>query len=125
MKNLSAPDAILLLLDSASVMRDALRDLFQSAGYLVGAAVDRLGEIKPDLLITRPYINSMPGEMAANYLRSKRPGLPVLIVGGFMDDDRVRVQNAIAEFHTFPKPFSREELLAELRDVLELVRGKS
>jgi DNA-binding response OmpR family regulator len=77
------------------------------------------------LLITRPYINSMPGEMAANYLRSKRPGLPVLIVGGFMDDDRVRVQNAIAEFHTFPKPFSREELLAELRDVLELVRGKS
>jgi DNA-binding response OmpR family regulator len=131
MKNLSAPDAILLLLDSDSVMRDALRDLFQSAGYLVvtagdlGAAVDRLGEIKPDLLITRPYINSMPGEMAANYLRSKRPGLPVLIVGGFMDDDRVRVQNAIAEFHTFPKPFSREELLAELRDVLELVRGKS
>jgi DNA-binding response OmpR family regulator len=111
-------------------MRAALHDAFQSAGYLVvavgdlGEAVDRLDELRPDLLITRPYINSMPGRIAANYLRNRHPGLPVLIVGGFVDDDRLNVQNAIEEFYTFPKPFSRDELLANVRDVLQIIRSK-
>jgi len=76
MKDFSAPDATILLLDSESVMRAGLRDALESAGYLVemagdlGEAVDRLAEVRPDLLITRPYINSMPGRMAADYLRS-------------------------------------------------------
>lgn len=126
---LSAPSkAIILLVDSDSVMQVALRDALQDAGYLVvaagdlGAAIDRLEEAQPDLLITRPYINSMPGRIAADYLRSKRPGLPVLIVGGFMDDDRANVQNALEEFEVFPQPFSRNELLAKVRDVLNKIR---
>jgi CheY-like chemotaxis protein len=88
-------------------MRDVIRDALGSAGYQVltaaelGSAVDRLREARPDLLITRPYINSMPGQTAADYLRTKRPGLPVLIVSRIMEDDR----NAIEDFHVFPNPF--------------------
>jgi CheY-like chemotaxis protein len=114
MTNFSSSEVTILLLDSDSVMRAALQDAFQSAGYLVvavgdlGEAVDRLNELRPDLLITRPYINSMPGRIAADYLRNKHPGLPVLIVAGFVDDDRLSVENAIEEFYTFPKPFSRD-----------------
>ena len=128
MKSFSAPDATILLLDSDSVMRAVVRDALSGAGYLMlsandlGEAVARLTETRPDLLITRPYINSMPGFMAANYLRSKCHGLPVLIIAGFMDDDRLNDQHAIEEFHTFPKPFSRDELLAEVRAVLDIVR---
>jgi DNA-binding NtrC family response regulator len=131
MTNFSPSDVTILLLDSDSVMRAALHDAFQSAGYLVvavgdlGEAVDRLDEMRPDLLITRPYINSMPGRIAANYLRTKHPGLSVLIVAGFVDDDRLNVQNAIEEFYTFPKPFSREELLTNVRDVLQIIRSKT
>lgn len=131
MKDFSRPDAIILLVDSDAVMRAAMCDALQNAGYLVvtagdlGKAVDRLKEAPPDLLIIRPYINSMTGPMAADYLRNKRPGLPVLIIGGFMDDDRVKIQNAIEEFHTFPKPFSRDELLTNVSEVLRIVRGKS
>jgi DNA-binding response OmpR family regulator len=131
MKDFPASDATILLLDSESGMRAGLRDALKSAGYLVqtagdlGEAVDRLTEMRPDLLITRPYINSMPGRMAADYLRSKQHGLPVLIVAGFMDDDRSRVQNAVEEFHTFPKPFSRDELVAKVREVLDVVRRQA
>jgi DNA-binding response OmpR family regulator len=131
MKDFSAPDASILLFDSESVTRAGLRDALESAGYLVvtagdlGEAVDRVAEMRPDLLIIRPYINSMPGRTAADYLRTKRPGLPVLIVAGFMDDDRIRVQNAVEEFHTFPKPFGRDELVAEVREVLAVVRKKT
>jgi DNA-binding response OmpR family regulator len=131
MEDFSAPAANILLLDSESVMRAGLRDALESAGYLVvtasdlGEAVDRLTEMRPDLLITRPFINSMPGRTAADYLRSKQNGLPILIVAGFMDDDRVRVQNDIEAFYTFPKPYSRDELVAKVRDVLDVVRRKT
>jgi len=125
MKEFSAPEAIILLLDSESVMRAALRAALEAGGYLVvttgdlGEAVDRLAEMQPD-----PYINSMPGRLAADYLRNKHHGLPVLIVAGFLDDDRVNVQNAIEEFYTFPTPYSRDELLAKVRDVLDSIRKK-
>jgi|SRR5580704_167863 DNA-binding response OmpR family regulator len=131
MNEFSAPNASILLLDSESNMRADLRDAIENAGYLVetasdlGEAVDRLALMRPDLLITRPYINSMPGRMAADYLRSKRNGLPVLIVAGFMDDDRSEIQNAVEEFYTFPKPFTRDELVAKVKDVLESVRKKT
>jgi len=120
----------ILILDSDPIMRAALRDALQPEGYLVitasdlGAAVDRLNEVEPDLLIIRPYINSMSGHLAADYLRTKDPGLPVLVVAGLMDDDRVNVQNAIRHFHAFPKSFERDELLAEVKTVLEHEAGR-
>jgi len=113
------------------VMRAGLRDALANAGYLVviagdlAEALDRLAETPPDLLITRPYINSMPGRIAADYLRSKQNGLPVLLVAGFLEDDRLDVQNAVEEFHTFPKPFRRDELVAKVKDVLNLIRRKA
>jgi DNA-binding response OmpR family regulator len=124
----SPSNATILLLVSDPLMREVLRDALQTAGYLVmvagdiGAGVDRVIEMRPDLLITRSYINSMPGRMAADYLRTKRPGLPVLIVSGFMEDDRVRAQNSIADFHIYPKPFTRAEFLDEVRDILVTIR---
>jgi DNA-binding NtrC family response regulator len=124
-------EATILLLDSDPVMRGALSDTFERAGYLVvsasdlGEAVDRLDEVRADLLITRPYINSMTGRTAADYLRSKRPGLPVLLVAGFLDDQRVNDQIAVERFHTFPPPFSREDLLAKVSHLLNALWNKA
>jgi DNA-binding NtrC family response regulator len=109
---LSSPDALILLLDSESAMRATLRDALEGAGHMVvtasdlGEAVDRLNEAASNLLIIRPYINSMPGHVAANYLRRIQNGLPVLIVSGFMDDDRTNIRNVLQDFQTFPKPFT-------------------
>jgi DNA-binding NtrC family response regulator len=106
-------------------MRTVLSDALQQAGYLVatapdlGTAVDRLDDMRPALLITPPYISGMPGYMGADYLGTKQPGLPVLMVSGFMKDDRINVQNAIRQFHTFPQPFTRDELLAKVRETLK------
>jgi DNA-binding response OmpR family regulator len=125
-----APNAIILLLVADPAMRTAMDDALREAGYLVsaaadlGTAVDRLKEMRFDLLITRPYVQSMPGHMAADYLRTKSPGLPVMIVGGFMEDDQVNAINEVELFHIFPKPFLREDLLAKVSEVLAAARGK-
>lgn len=124
MADFSAARISILCLISDPIMKDVVRDALADAGYLVaiaadlGSAVDRLREIHPDLLITRPYINSMPGETAAAYLRSKQPGLRVLIVSGYLEDDRIRDSTAVADLHFFPKPFTRDELLQKVREVL-------
>lgn len=124
MKDFPSPGPTILILDSYHLMRTALSEVLQAAGYLVvtandlGAAVDRLNEVRPDLLIIPPYIESMTGYATADYLRTKQPGLRVLMIAGFINDDRIRVENEIREFFTFPDPFSRNELLAKVRSCL-------
>jgi DNA-binding response OmpR family regulator len=121
----TSPHSVILLLVADPAMRSAMDDALREAGYLVsaasdlGTAVDRMKEMRYDLLITRPYVQSMPGHMAADYLRTKSPGLPVLIVGGFMEDDQVNALNAVERFHIFPKPFHRNDLLAKVKEILK------
>jgi two-component system, OmpR family, response regulator len=130
MADIFPANANLLLLISDPLMRTILQETLERAGYVVvsagdvGAAVDRVKELRPDLLIIRPYVASMPGHMAAHYLRDRCPGLPVLIVTGYMDDERVRDQHELKEFYMFPKPFAREELLANVREVLRISHEK-
>jgi DNA-binding response OmpR family regulator len=127
-KHLS-PTATILLVDSDPVMRAVFRDALQSPGFWIleagdlGAAVDRLDDVHPDLLIIRPYISGMPGRTAANYLQTRQHGLPVLIVGGFVEDERLINQSAVEDFFTFPQAFSRSALLAKVKDVLAEVKG--
>ena len=125
MKKFALTNSPILILESYPEMHAAMRDVLEDTGFLVttagdlGAALDHLTELRPHLLIIAPYINSMPGNVAADYLRCKCPGLPVMVVAGLMDDDSVRVQNAIREFHTFPAPFTRDEFLARVREILK------
>jgi len=114
----------ILLLCSDPVIRSVLDETLQTEGYVVlsvgelGTAVDRLREYKPDLLLIRPYIDNMAGHDAAQYLRTKRPGMRVLMVSGSLDDDRLRYREALHSIDVFPKPFTAAELLEKVREVL-------
>jgi len=82
----------LLLLVSDPIVRAVFEHVLDRAGYTVlatgdlGQAVDRLKNFTPDLLITRTYVQNLPGHDAAKYLRTKCPGMKVLMVGGLLDD---------------------------------------
>lgn len=117
-----AEKPVILLLISDKEMRAVIRDSLTSQGYLVqsvadiGYAVDALREYTPDLLIIRPYINSMPGHEAVKYLRTRSPGLRVLMVGGLMDDPRLSYQ--MQTIAVFPKPFTAEQLFRAVEEAL-------
>jgi DNA-binding response OmpR family regulator len=119
----------ILLLVSDPVVRSILKETLQREGYTVlptgdlGQAVDRLNESSPDLLITRTYVESMPGHEAAMYLRTKRPGMRVLMLGGILDDERLQYRAELQGFEIFPKPYSAAVLLQEVRRVLSIPRG--
>ncbi len=123
----SRENTLILLLISDPGMRTVVGDSLSSQGYLVrtagdiGTAVDRLKESTPDLLIIRPYINSMPGHEAVSYLRTLSPGLRVLMVGGLIDDDRLSYRDALRNIHVFPKPFTAGQLLEAVQEALTAV----
>jgi len=119
----------ILLLVSDSVVRSILKETLEREGYTVmatgdlGQAVDRLQECIPDLLITRTYIESLPGDEAAMYLRTKCPEMRVLMLGGLLDDERLAYRAEQQGFEVFPKPYTAAVLLQELRLVLSKPRG--
>ena len=120
----SRQNTLIMLLISDPDMRTVIRDSLTSQGYFVlataeiGMAVDRLKEGTPDLLIIRPYINSMPGHDAVKYLRTRCPGLRVLMVGGLIDDARLSYRDLLENITIFPKPFSAEQLLDAVEEAL-------
>lgn len=119
----------ILLLVSDQLVRAVMQETLEQAGYVVlatgdlGTAVDRMNEIPPDLLITRTYVATMPGHQAAKYLRSKRPQMRVLLVGGLLDDDRLQYREALEGFEVFPKPYSPAHFLEKVKEVLSKPRG--
>jgi DNA-binding response OmpR family regulator len=117
-------NAVILLVISDSVLRAVMQEALERGGYLVNAAGDlgtalkRLSESKPDLLIISPYIEDMSGYETAKFLRTKCHGLPVLMVGGLIDDDRLEYRLELEGFEVFPQPYTATELLSKVKDVL-------
>jgi DNA-binding response OmpR family regulator len=120
----------ILLLVSDPLVRSVLQDTLEHEGYTVvtagdlGSAVDRLTGVTPDLLITRTYVEGMTGHDAATYLRTKSNGLRVLMVGGLLDDQRLKYRESLEGFDVLPKPYSPSELLQKVKDVLAKPRGE-
>ncbi len=121
-------DTTILLLVTPPVLRLVIQETLEHEGYSVypagdlGTAVDKLKESKPDLLIVSPYVEDISGYDAANFLRTKLPGLPVLMMGGLMDDDRVQNRLTLKGFEVFPKPFTAADLLEKVKDALQKPR---
>jgi DNA-binding NtrC family response regulator len=120
----SAINATILLLVSDPLVRTVMEETISRAGYTVlasgdlGGAVARLREARPDLLVTRTYVQGMTGHDAAKYLRTKVPGMKVLLVGGLMNDDRLHYRESMEGFSVFPKPYTAEEMLEKVKEVL-------
>lgn len=114
----------ILFLASDSDIRNAISEALGSAGYCVltvrdiGGAVDRLKNCTPDLLIVRHYTERISGHDAAMYLRRKCPGIPVLMVGGILDDGSLENREMLHGFEIFPKPFRAAELLEKVKQVI-------
>ncbi|MGH9743910.1 MAG: hypothetical protein ACRD51_16310, partial [Candidatus Acidiferrum sp.] len=47
----------------------------------------------------------------------------VLVLGGILDDDRLKYREELAGFEVFPKPYTAAQLLEKVKDVLDSPRG--
>jgi CheY-like chemotaxis protein len=117
-------ETTILLLNSEPVVRLVTQEVLERAGYVVmatgdlGVAVDRITECRPDLLIVPPYVETISGHEAAKYLHSRCPEMRVLMVAGLLDDDRLRYRAELEKVEVFPKPFTGQELLEKVKEVM-------
>lgn len=115
---------LILLLISDSTARVVIQEVLERGGYTVepagdlGTAVKRLDDCRPALMIVSPYIAEISGYEAARFLRTKCHGLPVLMVAGLIDDDRLEYRLKLEGFDIFPQPYSADALLQKVKEVL-------
>jgi two-component system phosphate regulon response regulator OmpR len=120
---------MILLLSSEPRVRAVIKDVLQRAGHVVfatgnlGTAVDALDDYKIELLITHPYVDSITGYDAAKYLREKNPHMGILIVTGFLADDRLQYPR-LEGFEIFPPPYDAAPLVQKVAAVLKAVRQR-
>ena len=116
-----------LVVEDEGVVRDLVAGILKAQGFAVLKArhstealcfcEEYPGTIQ--LLLTDlcmpPHMN---GRMLAGVIRATRPGVPVVYMSGFVDDDQVvgEIQGGLAHF--LPKPFSPESLMATVRSAL-------
>lgn len=118
-------NAVILLLNSAPLVRSVTAEALNKAGYVVrdtgdlGVAVEMLAETSIDLLIIAPYVEDIPGHEAAKYLREKNPDMAILFVAGLLDDDRLEVRAELEGFEIFPPPYTAAQLLAKVDEILK------
>jgi len=120
-----ATNAMILLLCSEPIIRAVMKEALEDAGYVVratgdlGAAVDMIGASQIDLLITYPYVESISGHEAAKYLREKNQHMGVLLIAGLLQDDRLQYRAILEKFDLFPPPFTTDQLIEKVEEVLQ------
>ena len=115
-----------LVIEDEKAVRDLAVRVLEGEGYQVIAAAsgaDALvvsagldGQI--DLLLTDVVMPGMSGRQAAEALSEQRPELRVLYMSGYTDNAIVHHGVLDEGTHFLQKPFTREGLLAKVRDVL-------
>jgi hypothetical protein len=65
------------------------------------------------------------GEFSTGTTGNFQPELTVLMVGGFLEDDRLQYRMALERFEVFPKPYTSAQLIEKVKEVLGNVDGKT
>ena len=125
-RSLSGTETVLLVEDDAS-LRQLTARVLREAGYTVLAPhtpteavlTGTHHEGKVDLLLTDVVMPQMTGRTVAELLAQARPGLKVLYMSGYTDDDVVRRGVLATDTEFLQKPFTPAELLQQVREVLD------
>lgn len=121
-------ETILLVEDEDSV-RDLAQRILQSRGYKVLAAqhggdallMASAADQQIDLVVTDVVMPGMNGRQLVEELRARTPGVRVLYMSGYTDDDFVRRGLLASNVAFLQKPFTGKSLGRRVRSVLDAV----
>jgi PAS domain S-box-containing protein len=121
-------ETILLVEDEDSV-RDLAQRILQSRGYNVLAArhggdalqMALAADQQIDLVVTDVVMPGMNGRQLVEALRARAPGVRVLYMSGYTDDDIVRRGLLTSNVAFLEKPFTAKSLGRRVRSVLDAV----
>ncbi len=119
--------ACILLIDDEASVRSTLGKYLTHAGHEVVEASDGkqamelLEESPVDLVIADLYMPEMDGIEFTSRLGQQQPDVKIIAIsgGGYLDKHKVlEMARNLGVARTLAKPFTREDLLAAVREVL-------
>lgn len=118
-----------LVVDDDKGVRDVATEHLRAVGYdvwSVASGAEALRELENhrdevDVLLTDVSMPGMSGFELAAEVRGLIPGLPVLFMSGYAEEFRGDPL-MLRDVHVLPKPFSSEQLVSEVRALLERAR---
>jgi len=124
---LTATREVVLLVEDEDAVRTVARRILVRHGYVVLEACNgrealsiaerREGAI--DLVVTDAVMPELGGAEVIRALRASRPGIGVLLMSGYTDDEMLRRGILDAETSFLAKPFTAGGLLRRVREVLD------
>ncbi|MDB5858911.1 MAG: multi-sensor signal transduction histidine kinase [Ramlibacter sp.] len=121
----SPPDIVVI--EDDSIMREALTDWLEAAGYGVRNAVDGCAGLEavrcaePALVVTDMHMPRTDGWGVIAELRRRHPAVPVIAISGHVSAGRgvdIDATLALGASRVLVKPFKRVELLLAVADLL-------
>jgi DNA-binding response OmpR family regulator len=133
----STPSAVrggtetVLLVEDEGAVRAIARETLARRGYQVIVAPDGPGAIALarryttpiHLLLTDVIMPGMHGRELAEALMRDRPGMRVLFMSGYTEDEVLHRGISTEALAFIAKPFTPDTLAARVRDVLDVVEG--
>ena len=126
----SEPSRVLVIDDEAAI-REVTHRVLTSAGYQVMTAANgseavgllRAGQVAVDLVLTDVVMPGMTGPAFAAQARAMCPGLPVLFMSGYEQQEAAAGDWPEPGAQVIGKPFSRAALLARVTQMLTAGAG--
>ena len=121
----------ILLVDDNEELRRVVKRMLTRAGYEVmevasGAAalahLDR--EARVDLVLTDVMMPELSGRALLEAIRQRHANVPVLLMSGYNYDTAVRGMAQRGDVAFIEKPFTADQLLRKLREVMEPTRNR-
>jgi CheY-like chemotaxis protein len=131
---LAVPRAVetVLLVEDETALRTMIQEILEEAGYTVlssaspeeaiAAAQSHPGPVH--LLLSDVVMPRMGGRDLAAQVSALRPGLRVLYMSGYTDEAIVHHGMLDAGMHFLQKPFTSDDLLGRVRDLLGAAGGR-
>ncbi len=119
----------ILVIDDDDMLRVMLKKLLSDAGYAVAVAENGIEAMKlqqenpADLILTDIIMPDMEGIEVITELRKKYPATQIIAMsgGGRIDADQyLTIARRLGAQRTFVKPFKSAEMLAAVRELLNI-----
>ena len=122
-----APTTDILIIEDDAIVREALAEWLEAAGYGVRKAADGsagLAAVKfaaPALVVTDIHMPGTCGDIVIAELKQRYPGIPVIAISGLFNSGHgMNADAAIAlgAARALAKPFKRRDLLRAVADLV-------
>jgi len=115
----------ILVVDDERALREFNKEILTTHGYQVlcadggEQAIDLLETETVDLLLTDVIMPGMDGYQLATIVKKCYPQVIIQVMSGFSEDYRVNLANEELHHQRLQKPFSSNELLQNIRQLLD------